>query len=226
MTPTLLERLPELRDDLEAVADPARAIDMAAYMREQFDFLGIAAATRRAAQKPLLTASAKSSSAELLEFAEACWEEDEREFQYVAVDVLRKRAGTLEAGDLPRLRSLIEQRSWWDTVDALAAHVVGALVLADPALSTEMDRWIDDDNLWVARTAMLHQLMWKDATDGDRLFAYVRKHATHRDFFMRKAIGWALRQHARTDPDAVRALVDELDDELSGLSKREALKHL
>lgn len=223
---TLTERLPELRDDLEAVADPQRAIEMAAYMKDHFDFLGLPAAVRRSAQKSVLTASASANNNELLSFAEACWDEPEREFQYVAADVLRKRAASLEPGDLPRLRHLVATKSWWDTVDALAAHVVGALVRTHPELSNEMDAWITDDDLWIARTAMLHQLMWKADTDADRLFGYVRRQAGHDDFFMRKAIGWALRQYARTDPDAVRAIVAELDDQLAGLSKREALKHL
>ncbi len=199
---------------------------MAAYMKDQFDFLGLPAAVRRAAQKPVLTASAPADHDELVRFAEACWNEPEREFQYVAADVLRKRVSTLEASDLPRLRELITTKSWWDTVDALAVHVVGGLVRTHPELSDDMDRWITDADLWVARTAMLHQLMWKSDTDQERLFRYVRLQAGHRDFFMRKAIGWALRQYSRTDPDAVRAIVAELDGQLSRLSKREALKHL
>ncbi len=226
MALTLLDRLPELRDDLEAAADPDRAKQMAAYLRDQFAVFGVATPERRSIQKPLLVASAASSQAELLDFAEACWAEDEREFQYVAVDVLRKRAGTLELDDLSRVRGLIVERSWWDTVDPLAIHVVGALVRANAELSRSMDEWIVDPHLWVARTAMLHQLMWKADTDPERLARYVRLQAGHPDFFMRKAIGWALRQYARTDPDAVRSLVGELDGALSGLSKREALKHL
>ncbi|MEZ5377044.1 MAG: DNA alkylation repair protein [Acidimicrobiales bacterium] len=226
MPPTLLARLPELRDDFEAVADPVRAVEMAAYMKGHFEFLGLPAAVRRSAQKPVLNASARASNSELLAFADACWDEDEREFQYTAADVLRKRAGALEPADLARVRALIVTKSWWDTVDSLAVHVVGALVKAHPDLGDEMDAWIGDDDLWVARTAMLHQLMWKDHTDADRLFAYARRKAGHPDFFMRKAIGWALRQYARTDPDAVRAFVEDLGDTLSPLSRREALKHL
>lgn len=223
---TLTDRLPELRDDFEAAADPQRAAEMAAYMKHHFEFLGLPAAIRRAAQKPILTASGGATSGELLSFAAACWNEPEREFQLVATDILRKRAATLDVRDLQEIRELITTKSWWDTVDSLAVHVVGVLVRAHPELGDEMDAWIVDDNLWVARTAMLHQLMWKSDTDVERLFRYVRVQADHRDFFMRKAIGWALRQYARTDPDAVRALVADLDTQLSGLSKREALKHL
>lgn len=199
---------------------------MAAYMKDHFEFLGLSAAVRRSTQKPVLIQSASADNDELLDFAEACWAEEEREFQYTAVDVLRKRAAALEPTDLDRLHSLVSTKSWWDTVDHLAAHIVGALVRRHRELSADMDVWVLDDDLWVARTAMLHQLMWKDDTDPDRLFRYAESQSGHPDFFMRKAIGWALRQYARIDPDAVRAFVAAHDQELSGLSKREALKHL
>lgn len=226
MSIPLVSRLPQLSESFEVVADPHRAEEMAAYMQDHFEFLGLSAAVRRSAQKPLLLESASADNDELLAFAEACWRKNAREFQYAAVDVLRKRASALEPNDLGLLRSLISTKSWWDAVDPLAAHVVGALVRRHPALSAEMDQWILDDDLWVARTAMLHQLMWKDDTNPDRLFDYAAAQAGHPNFFMRKAIGWALRQYGRTDPDAVQAFVTTHDQDLSDLSKREALRHL
>ncbi|MCB1188785.1 DNA alkylation repair protein, partial [bacterium] len=112
------------------------------------------------------------------------------------------------------------------TVDTLAALVVGPMVTRHPQLTAVMDEWIADENLWVARTAILHQLKYGKATDTDRLFAYCAAQAGHPDFFIRKAIGWALRQYARTDPGAVRRFVANHRDELSPLSIREATKHL
>jgi 3-methyladenine DNA glycosylase AlkD len=100
------------------------------------------------------------------------------------------------------------------------------MVASHPGLADEMDRWVVDDDLWVARTAILHQLGYGASTDADRLFRYCRTQAGHPDFFIRKAIGWALRQHARTDPEAVRRFVDEQRGVLSPLSVREASKHL
>ncbi len=214
-----------LRSALEEAGDPRQALDMGAYMKDHFVFFGVKTPERRRLQRSTLDASATASSADLIEFADRCWQAPDRELQYVAVDVLRKRAASLEPGSLPDLRRLIEHKSWWDTVDALAAHVVGPLVRANPALVADMDRWIVDENLWIARTAMLHQLMWKDDTDPDRLFEYASLQAGHQDFFMRKAIGWALRQYARVDPEAVWAFVDSHAEELSGLTRREALKH-
>jgi len=132
----------------------------------------------------------------------------------------------LDPSHLPDVEHFIVAESWWDTVDSLAAWTVGPMVAAYPELVAVMDLWIDDDNMWLNRTAIIHQLGYKNTTDAERLFRYCRRRADHRDFFVRKAIGWALRQHARVDPDAVRSFVAEHDAELSGLSKREALKHL
>jgi 3-methyladenine DNA glycosylase AlkD len=215
-----------VRERLAPLADPEDAVHMAAYMKDHFPFFGIKAGPRRAAVKPILAASARATADELIDFALACWEEPEREFQHVAVDVLRKRSGQLEPDQLEELETLITTKSWWDTVDGLAAWVVGPMVRTHPDLVHLMDDWAEDDDMWLARTAMLHQLGYKTETDVERLFRYAEDLAPHSDFFIRKAIGWALRQYARTDPDAVRAFVSAHEADLSGLTRREALKHL
>jgi 3-methyladenine DNA glycosylase AlkD len=215
-----------VRERLAPLADPEDAVHMAAYMKDHFPFFGITAGPRRAAVKPILAASARATADELIDFALACWEEPEREFQHVAVDVLRKRSGQLEPDQLEELETLITTKSWWDTVDGLAAWVVGPMVRTHPDLVHLMDDWAEDDDMWLARTAMLHQLGYKTETDVERLFRYAEDLAPHSDFFIRKAIGWALRQYARTDPDAVRAFVSAHEADLSGLTRREALKHL
>ncbi len=132
------------------------------------------------------------------------------------------------AGCSPRLlstlRYLVTHRSWWDTVDTLAQSV-GALVLTNPELWRDMDEWIDDEDFWVARVALIHQLGFGASTDAARLFSYCARRADDDEFFIRKAIGWALRKYARTDPDGVRAFV-AAHDELSALSRREALRRI
>ncbi len=215
-----------LRELLAPLANPDDAIHMAAYMKDHFPFFGIKAGPRRTAAKPILQASAHANADELLTFASACWDEPEREFHHTAVDVLRKRADMIEPDQLDDLGELIMSKSWWDTVDGLAAWVVGPLVARHPDLVHVMDDWAEDENLWLARTAILHQLHYKDDTDAERLFRYSENLAPHTDFFIRKAIGWALRQYGRTDPDAVRQWVAAHETSLSGLTRREALKHL
>lgn len=211
----------------EAARDPSAAVPMARYMRDQFPFLGIASPARRTLQRKALAGVPPLERDALLACADALWRYPEREYQYAACDLLSMFAERLTADDLARVELLITTKSWWDTVDALATNVVGPVVLADRATcDPTVDKWIGSDNLWLARTAILHQNRWKDRTDEVRLFAFCEQRAPDTDFFMRKAIGWALREYSKTAPDAVRAFVAKHDRELSELSKREALKRL
>jgi len=214
----------ELRHDLSSVADPDRRTAMSTYMKHRFVFLGVGAVVRKAASRSFVTAGTGLTSDELFDAADACWDEPEREFQYVGADLLRRHSSRLDG--LTRVERLIRSKSWWDTVDALAAHVVGPIARNDPGQVSTLDTWIDDDEIWVARTAILFQLGAGDATDRDRLFGYVDRRCDDTEFFIRKACGWALRQYARLEPDAVRDFVDSRGDRLSGLTRREALKHL
>jgi 3-methyladenine DNA glycosylase AlkD len=209
----------------EAARDDAAAPAMRAYLRDQFDFLGITSPVRVARSREAIGGLAAPGAADLEAIARACWARDEREYQYFAVWYLRRHVKVLPAPFIDTARDLIVTKSWWDTVDDLAQNVLGPLVQAH-ALQTTMDAWIDDDSLWLARAALLHQCRFKTATDADRLFRYCERRAADTEFFIRKAIGWALREHSKTDPDAVRAFVAAHDAQLSGLSKREALKWL
>jgi len=183
-----------LRLALDAERDPARAARQAAYMRGQFAFLGIPAPR-----------------------AAAILREDTAGTLYVQRHV--RAAGP---GFVPALRRLCTERSWWDTVDGLATHVAGPLVAAHPELVAVMDAWIDSDSLWLTRVAILHQERFGPRTDRDRLFAYCLHRAGDREFFIRKAIGWALRSYARVAPEAVAGFLAGNGHLLSGLSRREA----
>ncbi|MDI9884968.1 DNA alkylation repair protein [Streptomyces sp. HNM0645] len=209
-----------------AAADPVRAREAAAYMKDAAPFLGIRTPERRALSRTVLDGTPPPTEADCTAVALRCWELPEREYHYFAADYLRRHVGRCSSEFIPVTRRLITTVSWWDTVDTLAAHVVGPLVVADPALVRVMDRWIEDDDLWVARTALLHQLRHKEATDEERLFRYCLRRSGHPDFFIRKAIGWSLREYAKTAPDAVRAFVDSARGRLAPLSVREALKNL
>lgn len=221
MTAESDRRLGALVVALEARADPERAPAMAAYMKGHFAFLGIASPERRAAQKEALGDWKAPSVEDLAAFARSCWARDEREYQYAACDSLVRHVKRLDPDALDLAEELITTKPWWDTVDVLAARVVGPC-----AERPVIERWLVSGDLWLERTAILHQLGYGDRTDADLLFRACLTHAASSEFFLRKAIGWALRQYARTDPDAVRAFVADHVDELSGLSRREALKHL
>ncbi|MDH6127241.1 DNA alkylation repair protein [Kitasatospora sp. GP82] len=216
--------LHRLEPAFRAAADPVQAARMSAYMRHQFSFLGLPAPARRTLARTVLEGTPHPAEADCTALALACWELPEREYQYFATDYLARYADRCSSAFLPTVRHLISTRSWWDTVDPLASHVVGRLVAADPGLRAEMDAWIRSDNLWIARTALLHQLRHRGRTAADRLFTYCTLRSGDSDFFIRKAIGWALREYGKTEPTAVRRYVEQ--SSLSPLSVREALKNL
>lgn len=209
-----------------AAADPDRAASAAAYMRGAFPFLGIATPARRVLSREVLAGTPRPGEDDCAALALRCRALPEREYRYFAVDFLRRHIGRCSSAFLGTARHLVATEPWWDTVDLLAAHVVGPLVAADPALVAVMDAWITDDDSWIVRTALLHRLAYKDGTDAERLFRSCMLQSGHRDFFVRKAIGWALREYARTDPDAVREFFVSAADRLSPLSVREATKRL
>ncbi len=206
---------------LTPLADAERALPMAAYMKHHFVYLGIATPARREAIMPLV----RALDGDPVAAAAALWRLEEREYQYTACDLLRHHARKLQASDLPALEKLVQSKSWWDSVDALVP-TIGSLVLRELALTARMDQLIEADDFWLRRVALLHQLAWKDKTDQERLFRYCLQCADESEFFIRKAIGWALRQHARTAPDVVRAFIKQHKNTLSPLSIREAGKHL
>jgi 3-methyladenine DNA glycosylase AlkD len=220
------ELLDRLVRTFGAARDPERAVAAEAYMRDQFPFLGLSLPATRKLGRTVLAGLPAPTEAELGDVAAACWARGEREYQYFACDYLRAHVAVPGPEFITVVRTLVVTKSWWDTVDPLATRVTGDLVRRHPELVTTMDEWSAAENLWLVRTAILHQLHYGRATDTGRLFGYCTGQAGHRDFFVRKAIGWALRQYARTDPAAVRAYLAEHAGQLSGLSVREASKHL
>jgi 3-methyladenine DNA glycosylase AlkD len=218
--------LTQLVDTFAGARDPARAAAMAAYMRDQFPFLGIPGPAARALARGVLAGLPRPDEDAVRQVALGCWALPEREYRYFACDYLRRHVRVVSARFLATARGLVTTKPWWDTVDALASRTVGPIVAAHPELAPTMDRWVLDRDLWIARTAILHQLTYRDRTDADRLFAMCLARAGDTEFFIRKAIGWALREYSKSDAVAVRRFVREHRGELSELSKREALKWL
>ena len=207
---------------LQSVADPARSAAMRAYMRDQFEFLGVGTPRRRAATKVIYASMKSCGPDELIDVARTIWKCPEREYQYAAIDLLAMHYDKFDTRHLPFLMELAQSRSWWDTVDALAS-VIGKVLCP---WHDGKDQAIAHENMWVRRIALLHQLGWRDKTDRERLFSYVLMRAHEKEFFIQKAIGWALRDYARHAPQAVREFISAEKGRLSPLSYREANKHL
>jgi len=192
-------------------------------MRNQFPFLGIRAPQQAAIYREVTAGLPHpTGDAELATIAFACWELKEREYQHFATAYLQRHVKRATPGFIPTLEHLVTTKSWWDTVDGLATRVAGPLVAAHPELRTVMDGWVESENIWLARVAILHQERFRERTDSELLFAYCLRRAVDREFFIRKAIGWALRSYAKVAPDVVAQFLTAHGAALSGLSRREA----
>lgn len=207
---------------LAPLADASRALAMRAYMRDQFEFLGIATPDRRTALKQIARNLRSAAPGELIVLAQELWNLPEREYQYAALDILAANWKLLPSSVLPELIALVQQKSWWDSVDGLAS-IIGDILRGQ---HDGMDDALAHDDFWVRRIALLHQLGWRQHTDQERLFRYALACAHEREFFIQKAVGWALRDYARHAPDAVRDFLAGPGAHLAALSRREASKHL
>jgi 3-methyladenine DNA glycosylase AlkD len=219
-----------LRAAFTQAANPERAVPMAAYMKHHFEFFGIAAPGRRKLQRVAWAGLPRViDEAELIAIVDACWAEPQREFQYAGMELLDRHIARCSVDALSAVERYIGTKSWWDTVDDLCRHSAGELVRIHPELHADMERWSDSGELWLVRSAILHQERWGDKIDIEWVASTCLKHADHRDFFIRKAIGWILRSYAHKGPShaaRVRELLSAHDAELSPLSKREALNRV
>ncbi len=220
----------DVRARLRAAGDPAKAPTMQAYMKSALPYYGVASPAARVIFRDVLATHPLPDRHTWLATVHALWDDaSHREEWYAALAVVRysRYAAYRDAAALPLYRHLATTGAWWDVVDDVATHLVGPLLIDHPeVVGPGLREWATDDDRWLRRTAVIAQVGAKDRTDLDLLSHAIESNLDDRDFFLRKAIGWALRQHARTDPDWVRAFVAAHDDRLSGLSRREALKHL
>ncbi|WBS05338.1 DNA alkylation repair protein [Pseudoduganella sp. SL102] len=226
MTAKVWATVRDVIDGLAPLADEGLASEMSAYQRGQFAFLGIPAVPRRAAVgKP----GSGLSGEEALQVAARLWDLPGREYKYTAADVLLQAAGRLDGTALDPLLDLAQREPWWDTVDPLAT-VIGTVVRrrrgVEPGVCEAMDAASAHPSPWVRRIAMIHQRGWRLDTDEARLFRYALALAGEPDFFIRKAIGWALRDYGRWNPPAVTAFLATHGARFSPLTVREARKHL
>jgi 3-methyladenine DNA glycosylase AlkD len=214
-------------DALAAAADPKKAEGMQAYLKTDMPFYGVQKPDRVGIVRHLVKTYPPPTRDDYEDLVTALWSLPHREEKYTAVAIAKAHRAFIVLDSLPLYRRLIVEGAWWDFVDEVAIHLVGRLVVehADEAWAV-VDAWIDDEDMWLRRTSIICQVGAKEDTDIDRLFGFCERRAFEKESFIRKAIGWALRDYARTDPDAVAAFVRAHRDDLSGLSFREATKHI
>jgi len=215
-----------LKTLFEQNADPSQAPAMKKYMRDQFDYLGIKTPQSVALQKDFYAKHGLPEVGELDSILHDLWALPQREFQYVAVGLLSRLNKQLPPEFVATMEYLITTKSWWDTVDSIAGGTIGVHFRRYPVVRKKyLVRWRKSEDFWLRRTTILFQLNYKEETDFDLLCELIRENLGSKEFFINKAIGWALRQYARTDPKAVKKFVNSTK-ELNPLSRREAMKHL
>ena len=224
-----------VRAALARAGDPERAAQQQRYMKSSLPYRGLTSPELRTLLRPVLGSHLLRTREEWESAVRELWDDaTHREEWYAAIALVRHRSYRtwLDPDALPMLEHLVRTGAWWDVVDELAAHPVGQVLRDHRSVATPVvDAWsVDPDSLWVRRTAVLAQLRHRELTDTDLLervlVANLDDTTYGKEFFVRKALGWALREHARTDPAWVRGFVRTHADRLSGLSRREALKHL
>lgn len=214
-----------IKEEFRQNADARIASEMEAYLRNQFRCLGIKKPVRDQLLHPFFKSFTALEQDQWPLVVRQLWDSPYRELQYAAMELCRKRKKDFEPEHLALFEYMVCKDSWWDTVDFIASNLTGELMKKHPGLiRNTVKQWTESGNLWLQRTCILFQLKYGKATDKDLLFALCTRFAGEQDFFLRKAIGWALRQYSKSDPAAVRTFVKNIP--LSPLSLREASKYI
>jgi 3-methyladenine DNA glycosylase AlkD len=216
-----------VRSALSKGANPEKAQGMQAYLKTDMPFYGVQKQGRTVIFRHIKAEYAPETHDDYLALTTALWELSHREEKYLALAVAGGFKQFIVPESLPLYERLIVEGAWWDLVDDVAVHIIRELVVNYPDQTwPAVDRWNDDEDMWLRRTSMICQVGAKERTDGDRLFRFCEARLGEKEFFIRKAMGWALREYAKTEPEAVAGFVLEHRDSMAGLSFREATKHI
>ena len=201
-----------------------QAQKMSKYMLNKFEYVGIKTPERRKIFKNFFKEYKNEEKIDW-EFVNKCWENKYREFQYVAADYLKNMKDKLTIDDIPKFKQLILKKSWWDTIDNLDM-TIGALALKDSNVNKILLEWSLDENIWLRRIAIDHQLLRKEKTDTELLEKILKNNLGQAEFFINKAIGWALRDYSKTNPEWVKNFIEKNKENMAKLSIKEASKYL
>lgn len=221
------EYIAVVEEEFSRRTNAKRAAASKAYVRDLFDYYGLTTPERRDLQQTFHETVALPPFEYVPEITKLLWNKPQRELQYFAMELYEKYKKQFTKKDVPVFEYMIRNKSWWETVDFISPKLIAALHLKHPELQEEnCKRWMKSNHMWLMRAAIIHQNLYKTKTNEKLLFSLISDCMDHEDFFIRKAIGWSLRQYARTNPAAVKKFVKANEKALSELSKKEATKHL
>lgn len=219
------EYLHELVAVFEQESNASIALQQKAYLRNQFEFYGIPTTRRRELQRPFLINEYLPPKEELDQIVRELWNKPQREYHYFSQELVFKYLHAIEKKDIALLEFMVTHKSWWDTVDFLSIRLMGGYFARFPEQKEPLvQSWLLSTNIWLKRSALLFQLKYRDDLDPVLLSAIIHSVRNTKEFFINKAIGWALRAYSKTDPGWVISFVNSTA--LSPLSKREALRLL
>ncbi len=204
-------------------ANPANAVPMERYMKHKVKFFGVKTPERKSVTRSIIMDYGRPDASDIPELVKLLWDQPQRELHYFGLDLLEHVVKKQQIRDTDLFRFLITTKSWWDTVDWLATRIVGMHLKHYPDEIADLHRdWMASDNMWLQRVCILFQLKYKNDTDVPLLFQTINALSHSNEFFIQKAIGWALREYSKTDADTVITFVNK--HPLKPLSQREALK--
>ncbi|WP_071124369.1 DNA alkylation repair protein [Leptotrichia massiliensis] len=214
----------KLYEEMTQHKNEEQAQKMSKYMLNKFEYIGIKTPERRKIFKNFFKEYKNEEKIDW-EFVNKCWENKHREFQYIAADYLKNMKDKLTIDDIPKFKRLILKKSWWDTIDNLDM-TIGTLALKDSNVNKILLEWSLDENIWLRRIAIDHQLLRKEKTNTELLEKILKNNLGQAEFFINKSIGWALRDYSKTNPEWVKNFIEKNRENMAKLSIREASKYL
>ncbi|MDA0080693.1 DNA alkylation repair protein [Brachyspira hyodysenteriae] len=212
--------------EFESLKNKKEAVFMAKYMKNNFEFLGIHSKERKEAEKKVFKIIPKEQKEFIdFNFADKCYKNKYREFQYAALDYLNSKKKYLNKSHIEKLKEYALTKSWWDSIDCLY-KIIGDIALRDESVNNILLEWSLSNNIWLRRIAIDHQLLRKDKTNTELLEKIIINNLNNKEFFINKSIGWSLRDYSKTNPDWVRDFLNRHKENMSNLSIKEASKYI
>ena len=213
-----------IKGQFEQIEDKYKAESMEKYMRNQFRFYGVPSPIRKEVYKSFIKEEKMTKTIDW-NFLDKCYEDEHRELHYLVLDYLIALNNYLTYEDIPKITNYIKAKQWWDTIDFFN-KIIGNIGLRDNRVDSLMLEWSEDEDFWVRRLAINHQLGRKEKTKTELLEEIITNNFGSDEFFINKAIGWSLRDYSKVNPEWVRSFINKYSSEMSNLSIREASKYI